>query len=133
MATLQNITESPREEQGVRSFRAEEAITAGHAVMKGTADDQVQLPTGATVSPYGIALEDATEGQNIPVATAGRVRAYAGAAVAAGAKVYIHGADGELDDAAQAGGCLGDSMTAATAAGEVIVVDMAKFGAGPFA
>lgn len=111
---------------------ADGAITAGHVVVKGTSAGEAKLPGAVTDVPYGVAVNNVADGENIRVATSGRVQVYAGAAVAEGAKVYIHGTDGEVDDVAQAGGAIGTALEPASGAGERILVDL-HVGVGPFA
>lgn len=79
------------------SYLAEGAVTKYAAVMAGTADTQVKLPTGANVDPVGITLNAAADGEEVDVVIFGPTICIADAAIARGALVAISSTTGKVD------------------------------------
>lgn len=82
----------------VKPYISQGTITKGMVVVRGTLPMTVKPPTGSGADDIvGVALEDATSGQNVSVAGAGAiVPVVAGAAVAINAKLMIGGATGKV-------------------------------------
>jgi len=85
-------------------FIAEGALTAGMAVMVGTAYPQVKVTSGANVQVLGFALNDAADGQEVAIhpVTDGsaKCKAIAGASFSRGDMLMAEGADGRLKELA---------------------------------
>jgi hypothetical protein len=81
-------------------FIAEGILTAGMAVIHGTAYPQVIVTSGANVSVLGFVINDAISGQEVaihPVTNgAAKCKAIAGANIARGDRLMAEGADGRL-------------------------------------
>lgn len=110
----------------VKSYYAEGAISAFTVVVEGTADGQVKAPGDADAGAIvGIALHDAAAGERVKVARPGdSAPVKAGAAIARGALVSIHGTTGKVKTAAPAAGAnafvVGQAQNAAAADGDII-------------
>lgn len=110
----------------VKSYYAEGAISAFTVVVEGTADGQAKAPGGADVGGIvGIALHDAADGERVKVARPGDCAPVkAGAAIARGALVSIHGTTGKVKTAAPAGGAnahiVGQTQNAAAADNDIV-------------
>lgn len=103
------------------TYIADGAITQYALVIKGTADDDVKMPTGAGGNVIGVAQHAATDGEQVSVAVAGPSMAYASAAIAIGAKVANAGTTGKTVTAAPGAGAnvdiAGNALSAASADG----------------
>lgn len=62
----------------VESYEAESDLTAGYAVIFGTAEDQVDVPGSANDACIGISLYDRSEGQKAEIVLWGPTKAIAG-------------------------------------------------------
>lgn len=80
---------SPRDESVVLSFKAGAAISKGDPVY--LIDRDTVAPATAPTNCIGIALENVSEGEYVPVCVLGVVKVVAGAAISMGQAVY--GAD----------------------------------------
>jgi hypothetical protein len=119
------------QEQGqqiVRSYVAEGgAIAAGLGVIKGTAEHQCKLPTGANQRAIGVtALAVDAAAKSLPVVMLGEVVAVADAAVAIDDYVMVNAATGKLAPIAAVAGTnyhvVGIARSAAAAQNDEFVV-----------
>lgn len=96
-------------------------------VVKGSAAQSAALPSAADVQFLGVTLEDGKNGEKRPIAVdGGIVPCTAGAAIAEGAFVSVHGTGGLIKTAAPSAGTnsfiIGKAMEAAGASGDIIGV-----------
>lgn len=113
----------------VVSMEAENTMAERYVVVEvGTAEGQVDLPSATSDIPFGVILETAVAGQAVPVQIDGIVQIVAGGAIALGALVYIQATTGRIDDV-DTGTAVGLALTAAGAAGDLVVVDLSFKGA----
>lgn len=111
------------------SAEAENAMAERYVVVEvGTSEGQVDLPSSTADIPFGIIQQTAVAGQAVPVQIDGISQVVAGGAVTAGALVYIQATTGRVDDA-DTGTAVGLALTASSADGELIVVDLSFKGA----
>lgn len=111
----------------IKSYVAEAAVLPYRVVKFGTADGLVVQAAAATDASFGIAdnLGQGTAGSRVDVAVDGIVEAEAGAAVARGALLSVDSSARVITAAAAAGSnvrTIGNAMSAAGAAGEIILV-----------
>ena len=117
--------------QGLQSSRAyklsldaEGDVTKHAAVIPGTADNEVAMPTAADQATMGITECAAADGETVDVITHGPAIAVAGAAVAVNALVKIAGTSGKVITATPGSGvrCVGRALSSAAADGDYITV-----------
>lgn len=110
-------------------YQADGVCTVNRAVMKGTADNEVKVTTGADVATIGIAQATTVDHDNVDVAISGTAVAIAAGAIAIGAKVTAADNVGKLKTAAPAGGAnsnvIGMALTHADADGDEFLVLLA--------
>ena len=107
------------------------AIAPAIVVVKGVAANSVKLPTAADVTFMGVTLENGAIAELRDIAIDGGIVACtAGAAIAEGDLVSIHGTTGKIKTAAPATGAnsfiVGVAMQAAAADGDIIGVLLAR-------
>lgn len=114
---------------GIRTFKADEAITRNYVVKIGAGTpttEYVQKGDSATEIPLGIALDEA-EAQHDPIsvfilgAASGTVKVVAAAAINQGALVQSNG-DGTVKTCVSTGYPIGRALQAAQAAGDIIEI-----------
>ena len=71
----------------VRPYTAEGAVTKGHILKVGSADDDVAHATAGSDTPIGVALNNAADDGKVYVAHGGIVQAISSAAIARGSRV----------------------------------------------
>ena len=91
-------------------------------------EGQVSLPTNTNILPFGVIQQTAVSGQAVPVQIDGITQVVAGGAVALGALVYLQATTGRVDDS-DTGTCVGLSLSATAADGELLIVDLSYKGA----
>lgn len=111
------------------SYEAEAAVTKYRAVIQGTSDDQVDMPSAANDQAVGIAYTAAALGARCDVVIKGTCPGTASAAIARGSLVAIAGTSGKL--VAITPGTttadlrvVGKALTAAAADGDLFTVDL---------
>lgn len=111
------------------SMEAEAAMAERYVVVEyGTSEGQCDLPSATSDLPLGVIQETAVAGQAVNVQIDGIAQVVSNAAIAAGSLVYIAATTGRVDDS-DTGTAVGLALTASSAAGEVIVVDLSYKGA----
>lgn len=111
---------------GIKSYRADAAITRYHLVKAGSDSQHVAVSAGATDVIRGVALDQAEAAED-PIAVfvlgaaAGTVLVVAAAAISEGALVQSNG-DGTVKTAVSTGYPIGRALQAAQAAGDVIEI-----------
>ena len=117
----------------VLAFRAQVAFTEAFVVcVLGTSEDQVNLPSAVTDTPFGVVQDKATNiGDSIPVAVSGITKVVANGAFSKGDLLAIAAVTGRVDtvsglDSSFDGGTataqkpIGVALEAASAAGEIV-------------
>ena len=126
MANTYNAPNAGRNSCGVKTMKADAAITRGWVVKFGTDEDHVVATSAATSIGIGVALDDADAAED-PIEVAilgayvGTLRVVAGAAISIDAAVQGTTA-GKAITWAQNGYCIGVALQAAQAAGDIIEI-----------
>jgi len=114
------------------SMKAESAFTEKYVVVElGTAAQEVDLPDSVADQPFGVILDTASAGQAVPVQKTGVTKCVANGAITKGNRVHIAATTGRIDDSSTgtAGTIyVGQALEAATAAGDIISVDLTILG-----
>lgn len=114
------------------SMIAENTMAEKYVVVElGTSAQQVDLPDNSADQPFGVILDTATAGQAVPVQKTGITKCVANGAITKGSRLNLIVTTGRVDDNLEgtAGTVyVGRALEAATAAGDIISVDLSILG-----